>query len=118
MAGNAFIRLWRIPVVAALASFSLLSAAAPPGAQPPGGGFGTPVPDKVLAGYRGGHALQINEQNLNAQLFDNQALGNMTGNNLVTGGAFAGASGVPTVIQNSGNNVIIQNATILNVKVQ
>lgn len=117
MADNPFIRAWRIPILAALVSVPLVSIAATPGAQT-SQSFGAPVPDKMLAGYRGGHALQINEQNLDARLFNNQALDNVTGNNIVTGRAFAGASGVPTVIQNSGNNVIIQNATILNVKVQ
>ena len=32
--------------------------------------------------------------------------------------AFNGAAGVPMVIQNSGNNVLIQNATIVNVQFQ
>lgn len=40
-----------------------------------------------------------------------------TGHNLITGGALAGASGVPMFIQNSGNGVLIQNAVILNVEV-
>jgi len=61
---------------------------------------------------------QLGEAQLSAQLYDNQAAGNVTGNNLVTQQAFSGASGVPTVIQNSGNNVIIQNATVLNVQMQ
>jgi hypothetical protein len=55
---------------------------------------------------------------LNATLFDNSAKGNVTGHNTITEGAFVGASGLPTVIQNSGNNVIIQNGTVLNLTVK
>jgi hypothetical protein len=38
-----------------------------------------------------------------------------TGNNSVSGGAFIGANGFATVIQNSGNQVLIQNDLIVNV---
>jgi hypothetical protein len=38
----------------------------------------------------------------------------VTGNNSIADAAFSGASGLATVIQNSGNNVIIQNGTVLN----
>lgn len=37
-----------------------------------------------------------------------------TGSNMIGGGSFAGAAGVPIVIQNTGNGVLIQNATIIN----
>jgi len=77
-------------------------------------GFGVPVSDDDLSGYRGGSALQINEMKLNSNLLNNQAIGNVTGSNIVTQDAFSGASGFSTVVQNSGNNVIIQNATIVN----
>lgn len=76
--------------------------------------FGEPVPDTGLSAYRGGSALQISEMRLDSKLIDNQAIGNITGNNFVTESAFSGASGFSTVVQNSGNNVIIQSATILN----
>ena len=55
---------------------------------------------------------------LNAKLYDNSAIANVTGHNTITEGAFVGASGLPTVIQNSGNNVIIQNGTVLNLTVK
>ena len=77
--------------------------------------FGELVPDTALAANRGGSALQINEMNLNSNLLNNQAVANVTGSNFVTQDAFSGASGFSTVVQNSGNNVIIQNATILNI---
>jgi hypothetical protein len=41
-----------------------------------------------------------------------------TGSNYVSDGSFAGATGFATVVQNSGNNVLIQNATVINLKVQ
>lgn len=76
--------------------------------------FGEPVSDAGLSAYRGGSALQISEMRLDSKLIDNQAIANITGSNFVTESAFSGASGFSTVVQNSGNNVIIQNATILN----
>ena len=79
--------------------------------------FDTPVSDADLAQYRGGH-VETNTNNLDGQLYNNQAIANVTGSNFVTGSSFAGASGLSTIIQNSGNNVLIQNATILNLHVQ
>jgi hypothetical protein len=35
---------------------------------------------------------------------------------VIAGGSFSNASGLPTVIQNTGANVLIQNATIVNVR--
>lgn len=40
--------------------------------------------------------------------------GVVTGSNIIQGGAFGNASGFVTVIQNSGNNVLIQNAMQIN----
>ena len=39
-----------------------------------------------------------------------------SGTNTLTGSAFSNASGISTVIQNSGSNVLIQNAMIVNVQ--
>jgi len=104
----------RLLIYGVLAATPLVTCAAPPATA----SFGQPVPDQVLAQNRGGHAIAFNAQYLDAQLFDNQAAYNRTGNNQISGQAFAGTSGIPTAIQNSGNNVIIQNATIVNVHVQ
>ena len=60
----------------------------------------------------------LNANFLNAKLYDNTAKNNVTGNNSIMGNAFAGASGIPIVIQNSGNNVIIQNGMVLNLTMQ
>lgn len=81
--------------------------------------LGASLPESSLASERGGTAFPVNNTNqLNAQLYDNQAAGNVTGTNSVSDSAFAGMSGFATVVQNSGNNVIVQNATILNVQLQ
>ncbi|MGD8111541.1 carbon storage regulator [Vibrio sp. NTOU-M3] len=38
----------------------------------------------------------------------------VTGNNTIAAGALAASSGITNVIQNSGNNVLIQNSTVVN----
>lgn len=81
-------------------------------------GFGAAaVPDSELSNFRGGASI-TNINDLNGTLYNNNALDSVTGNNFVTDGALAGSSGFSTLIQNSGNNVLIQNATILNLQVQ
>jgi hypothetical protein len=80
--------------------------------------FGSAVPDDKLGTLRGGQDQTVNDMKLYAQLYDNKVISSVTGNNTVTQDAFAGAQGFATVIQNSGNNVIIQNATILNLRMQ
>lgn len=75
------------------------------------------LPDSELSNYRGGATI-TNINDLDASLYGNTALDTLTGGNLVTEGALAGMSGVSTLIQNSGNNVLIQNAVILNLQVQ
>lgn len=82
-----------------------------------GNALGAPVSDHTLAHYRGGHLIQISDANLSAELSNNQAYFNSNSGNSISGNAFQGASGIPTVVQNSGNNVIIQSATVLNVQV-
>ena len=67
-----------------------------------------------LADLRGGAVK--NEQTLDGLVRDNQAYNLTTGGNLISEGAFAGSSGFATVIQNSGNNVLIHNSTIVNVQ--
>lgn len=79
--------------------------------------WGTPIPVAQLDAQRGGTdtgPVTINANMLNAKLHNNAAIDNVTGDNTIAGGAFAGASGLPIVIQNSGNNVIIQSGTVLN----
>lgn len=78
-----------------------------------------PVESERLANVRGGtdtHEV-ANFMNLRGSVSDTRASDLITGNNSISDGAFSGAVGLPMVIQNSGNNVLIQNATIINVRI-
>ncbi|MBN3820778.1 hypothetical protein G3N57_31385 [Paraburkholderia sp. Se-20369] len=68
-----------------------------------------------LDAHRGGDAL-IGENYLTGAVSDNVANHVSTGSNAIADGSFANSSGLPTVIQNTGANVLIQNATVLNVR--
>lgn len=61
--------------------------------------------------------VTINDQDQNGDVTDNVAVGNTTGNNLIDGNAFSNSAGFMSTVQNSGNNVLIQNSTIINVSV-
>jgi len=68
---------------------------------------------------RGGDRTEVfNTITLNGTADNISVRDTITGNNSIGGGSFAGAQGFPTVIQNSGNGVLIQNATIINVTVR
>lgn len=75
------------------------------------------VADEQLDQLRG-RLTVFNSNEVDGQLYNNEAVSNVTGSNFVTDGSFAGMSGFSTVIQNSGNNVLIQNATVLNLQFQ
>jgi len=79
-------------------------------------GSGSVVADDELSRQRGGADLHLNENNASAIVTDNVATNLSTGNNSINGESFSGMSGVPMVVQNSGNNVVIQNSTILNLQ--
>jgi hypothetical protein len=55
---------------------------------------------------------------LTGTVTNNAATNVVTGSNYITDGAFTNSAGFPTVIQNSGSNVLIQNATIVNLQMQ
>jgi len=77
--------------------------------------LGDSVDTETLAKLSGGTIITQNTT-LTGTVADNSADHLTTGDNIITGGSVAGATGFPTVIQNSGNNVLIQNATVLNVE--
>ncbi|MDF3834524.1 hypothetical protein P3W85_16400 [Cupriavidus basilensis] len=79
-------------------------------------GLGTPVASDKLDVIRGGSELVVNDMRLAGTVADNSAINMRTGSNIVSDGSFASAAGLPTVIQNTGSNVLIQNATIINVQ--
>lgn len=68
-------------------------------------------------GREGVDMFTLNNMNIRATLSGNQANQNMSGYNSIDGGSFGQASGITSVIQNSGNNVVIQNATNVNVTI-
>lgn len=80
----------------------------------------TAVSDGELDGYRGEgiDVRTLNKAELDGTLNGNTAVDSVTGANLISNGAFADASGLSTAIQNSGNNVLIQNSTIVNVVIE
>lgn len=69
------------------------------------------------AGPGNGNITHIrNESELKGTVADNVAIEVVTGSNTIGSGAFSNASGLPMAIQNSGNNVLIQNSTIVNIQ--
>lgn len=74
-----------------------------------------PVDAKVLAKYRGGQAVR-NDMELSGVTAGNAAHDVATGSNAISSGSFANMNGVPVVIQNTGANVLIQNAVILHLQ--
>ncbi len=70
----------------------------------------------TLASQRGGSTQVNNDMTLAGTTADNTATHVTTGNNAISSGSFANMSGMPVVIQNSGANVLIQSAVILNLQ--
>ncbi len=67
---------------------------------------------------RGGvDVTTLNNSYVGATMRDSSATNNTSGSNYIDSGSFAGASGLTSVIQNTGNNVIIQNSTTVNVTI-
>ncbi len=80
------------------------------------GVFGKPVDGSRLDELRGGAELVVNDQRLRGTVANNVARDTVSGDNIVMGGSFANSAGLPTLIQNSGSNVLIQTGTIVNVQ--
>ncbi|HPO18637.1 MAG TPA: hypothetical protein PLO07_05535 [Rubrivivax sp.] len=76
-----------------------------------------PVEPKALDIRRGGTDV-ANEMMLKGVVADNRASNLTTGSNAITEGSFSGMVGIPVVVQNTGNGVLIQNATIINLQVK
>jgi len=68
-------------------------------------------------GREGVDITTLNNMNVRAALSGNQANNNVNGYNIIDNGTLTQASGITSVIQNSGNNVIIQDSTIVNVTI-
>ncbi len=80
--------------------------------------WGTPVASEQLGDYRGGFDAVQNDMQLNGSVANNVTSNVASGHNIITQGSFTNANGFPMVIQNSGSNVLIQNATIINLQYQ
>lgn len=112
-----------------LAGCGLAAQAAPPAATSPGSAASAPRPGATVAGLGTGVApatlaqmsggTNVTESITVTGSVSNTSTDNVsTGYNWIGGGAFANAAGLPMVIQNSGNSVLIQNATVVNVQLQ
>jgi hypothetical protein len=110
------------PARAWLAAAWLVAGHAPVLAQeaPPRGSvtLGTPVAAGRLGDLRGGTDLTVNDVRVHGTTSGNTAHNVQTGANTITEGALAHLSGIPVVIQNTGANVLIQNAVVLNVQLR
>jgi hypothetical protein len=81
--------------------------------------FDHAVTEARLSERRGGAAdVRINDITARGAVTENEARNLTTGSNFISDGAFTSASGLPIVVQNSGNNVLIQNSTILNLNLK
>lgn len=90
---------------------------------------GAAVPLSELEESRGKQDLQIdindiqmlvqkNDGEQNAILRDNVLQAGVNGDNYIATGAMNGMTGIGTVIQNTGNQVIIQDTTMVNVTIR
>jgi len=79
--------------------------------------LGEPVSTETLAEQRGGDDEFVhNTITVNGTVTDNTANNVVTGANSIADGSFASSSGIMSVVQNTGTNVLIQSATIVNVQ--
>lgn len=76
-----------------------------------------PVESKALDIRRGGTDV-FNEMMLKGVVANNRASHLTTGSNAITEGSFSGLVGIPVVFQNTGNGVLMQHATIINVQLK
>ena len=76
------------------------------------------IDDAALSNARGGADTHMNQNTSTGAVTGNVASQLNTGSNTISDGSFANTSGIPIVIQNSGNNVLIQNSTILNLQLE
>lgn len=80
--------------------------------------LGTPAQEARLSRSRGGTDTVSNDATLTATVTNNTATRVVTGSNTIDGGSFANMTGLPMVIQNSGANVLIQSATVINLQLK
>ena len=79
-------------------------------------GIGTAVDVARLSQLRGGESTVENDVVIDGNVEGNTADHVVSGSNSISDGAFANATGINTVIQNTGSNVLIQNGMVVNVQ--
>lgn len=82
------------------------------------GAWGEAVTSERLGRTAGKDDNIHTEAVLGGTVGNNTAINTVSGNNVIDSGSFANAQGLPMVIQNSGSNVLIQNATVINLRLQ
>lgn len=80
-------------------------------------GLGQAVSISTLQHYSGGTQVQ-NNQTITGTVTNDTASQVTTGTNVISGNSLEGASGLPSVVQNTGNNVLIQTGVIVNVQLK
>ena len=118
---TALAALFALPALAEDDAGSTRETVATPAAEPLAAQRSNPLNGKRLdskaLGLRRGGTDIVSDQKLSGVVADNRAINVSSGANLISEGAFSNSSGLPVVIQNSGSNVLIQNATIVNIQV-
>lgn len=109
----------RLLCVAALAGGIPLAAQATGSVEPVPAAMGSVVlTDAELEDHRGGQQITLSDADLSAEMSGNTLIAGTNGANSIGAGALSGVSGIATVVQNTGNQVIIQSSTILNVTLE
>ncbi len=82
---------------------------------------GESLSDELLSQQRGKSDIemlfQTNNSDQKALIQNNSISNSSTGNNSLSDNAFSDMSGIATVIQNTGNQVVIQSTTMVNVMI-
>ena len=81
-------------------------------------GLGLPAQQSTLARQRGRADTVTSSATLGGSVANNTANYVVTGSNYIDNGSFANMTGIPMVIQNTGANVLIQNATVINLQMK
>lgn len=80
--------------------------------------WGEAIPAERLGHTTGKDDTVHTEAVLGGTVGNNTAINTVSGNNVIDSGSFTNAQGLPMVIQNSGSNVLIQNATVINLQMR
>lgn len=89
-----------------------------PSARSEAGAWGEAVTAERLGRTSGKDDTVHTEAVLGGTVGNNTAVNTVSGSNIIDSGSFANAQGLPMVIQNSGSNVLIQSATVINLRLQ